>query len=64
MHPLRGRAVHPGVQGEGEGIANGEGAVETLAPVGQCLAKIQTLSHKGGLFFTYFDFFYSNFICK
>ena len=59
---MAGRALHPGVQEEGEGVTNGEGEVETLVLVGQCLAKIRTLRSKGRTFFTHFDFFYFNFI--
>ena len=38
---------HPGVQGEGEGCAEGEGKVEGLALAGQCIAKGQTLGGTG-----------------
>ena len=41
-------SLHPGVQGEGEGGAQGEGEVEGLALAGQCLAKGQTLGCQGG----------------
>ena len=45
-HSLMGCSL-PGVQGKGEGRANGEGDVESLPHVGQCLAKIQALGHQG-----------------
>ena len=45
-HHIMGH-ISPGVQGKGEGRANGEGDVESLPHVGQRLAKIQALGHQG-----------------
>ena len=49
-----------GVQGEGEGGANGEGEVERHALAGQRLAEGQALGSQRGVTFAHFGLFLNN----